>query len=394
MWEQIIKNDVLFNLVKEKLNEISITLQKINDSNCSLLSGQPGIILFKSYYSKLMQINNYDSEKNVQILFDYFKQPDSLNYSGGIAGVLYTLHHLEKEDFFDFDDNIKNFDYSFFENYITEEETLDYLHGSSGVVLSLLEQNIDAKYNYLFDKWINSISKIREEDNKNLKWKIDLKIEDNTIKKGYCLGLAHGFPSILIILLKLYKRTKSDNILNYINQTINFLLKHQIKDNTDFYFPSQIIDNKELAGQISWCYGDLGVAFALFLSGKQLDDPKLITLAIDVFTKHASKRDYDTYRIIDADFCHGSVGIAHIYARMYGYTNIEIFRETSEYWYQVTIEKAIYPDGLAGYKHAQGPINPAVNEHGLLEGISGIGLSLISAISSIEPKWDNSFLLS
>ena len=35
-----------------------------------------------------------------------------------------------------------------------------------------------------------------------------------------------------------------------------------------------------------------------------------------------------------------------------------------------------------------------MNEYNLLDGIAGIGLSLISAISSIEPQWDECLLLS
>ena len=79
---------------------------------------------------------------------------------------------------------------------------------------------------------------------------------------------------------------------------------------------------------------------------------------------------------------------------MYNYTGMEAFRETSEYWYKVTFEKAIYPDGFAGYKHGSGMDHKLVNRYGLLEGVSGIGLSFISAISDIEPKWDTLLLLS
>ena len=38
--------------------------------------------------------------------------------------------------------------------------------------------------------------------------------------------------------------------------------------------------------------------------------------------------------------------------------------------------------------------NKWLNSNNLIHGISGIGLSLISAISTIEPKWDRCLLIS
>jgi len=94
----------------------------------------------------------------------------------------------------------------------------------------------------------------------------------------------------------------------------------------------------------------------------------------------------------DADFCHGSVGVAHIFSRFYNYTGNENFRKAAEYYYRKTIDMAVHPDGLAGYKHLTD--DGLVTDYSLLEGISGIGLSLISAVSDIEPQWDQCLLLS
>ena len=54
---------------------------------------------------------------------------------------------------------------------------------------------------------------------------------------------------------------------------------------------------------------------------------------------------------------------------------------------------ARFEDGLAGYKAWQGE-NGWMNQHGILEGIAGIGLVLLSHLSNEEPSWDRSFLLS
>jgi hypothetical protein len=56
---------------------------------------------------------------------------------------------------------------------------------------------------------------------------------------------------------------------------------------------------------------------------------------------------------------------------------------------------AVYKDGIAGYKawHTE-KYGGWVAESGLLEGIAGIGLMLVSIVSDIEPKWDRCLFLS
>jgi len=394
MWKPIIKEEFLLKEIKKKLNQIQSSLQTINEKNSSILSGQPGILLFKSYYSRFDPSKDISYKSNIQILFDYFQEPTSLNFSYGMSGILHTLSHLEKEGFIDFGDEIKKFDHSIFEPYIKNEKTLDYLHGNTGVALSLLEQNIETKYDYLFDRWLSAIEEIKEPDYRNLKWKTDFWNKENVVERGYCFGLAHGVPSIIIILLKLYKRNKSEKVLDYITRSITFLLENKLEDQSEFYFPTRIVNEIKVGSKLAWCYGDLGVALSLYLYGEYFKNSEISLFAIEIFTRHTTKRDCSVYHVEDADFCHGSIGIAHIYARIYNYTGIEIFRETSEYWYKVTIEKSIYTDGMAGYKHSHGKDKLLESKYGLLEGISGIGLSFISAICDIEPKWDNVFLLS
>jgi lantibiotic modifying enzyme len=394
MWNKIIKSKDLILKIEKKINEISYSLDNYNDPNCSLFIGQSGVVLFMVYYSRYKQ-NLNKSEENVQALFDYFLQPNNFNYSYGMAGILHSLYHLENEDFFDFGTNIKDFDYSIFSQFISNEKTLDFLHGSTGVVYSLLEQNIDAKYDYLFDGWIASIEKIKENNIDYLKWKTDFTLlTDDVSKIGYCFGLAHGVPSIIITLLKLYERKKDSKTLEYLDKSVAFLLSNRYEISSDFYFPSQILNDSIIDGNLAWCYGDLGIAMSLFMYGNYFNKEEVLSFAHEIFTKHSSKRDCLIYTVVDASICHGSVGIAHIYARMYNYTNVELYRETAEYWYGITIEKAVYSDGIAGYKQFQGKEKPLVNECGLFEGVAGIGLSMISAISNIEPKWDNTLLLS
>ena len=58
------------------------------------------------------------------------------------------------------------------------------------------------------------------------------------------------------------------------------------------------------------------------------------------------------------------------------------------------LEMAQFRDGLAGYKTWQGEQNGWENRYSLLEGIIGIGLSILSHLNPNLMNWDECLLLS
>ena len=69
-------------------------------------------------------------------------------------------------------------------------------------------------------------------------------------------------------------------------------------------------------------------------------------------------------------------------------------KDAAAYWINQTLCMARFEDGLAGYKTWQGDKRGFQNEYGLLEGIAGIGLALLSFLSDEDPTWDECLLLS
>jgi hypothetical protein len=76
---------------------------------------------------------------------------------------------------------------------------------------------------------------------------------------------------------------------------------------------------------------------------------------------------------------------------MYHNTGHEAFREAALYWLDDCLYKARFSDGLAGYKVWRH--SGWITQRGLLEGIAGIGLVLLAAVSDIEPAWDECLFL-
>lgn len=211
--------------------------------------------------------------------------------------------------------------------------------------------------------------------------------------------MSHGISSILSILCKSYMNNyniKNTDIL--IRYTVNFLLKSK-QSNMNSLYPNYIdiynykgVKTKK-ESRLAWCYGDLGVGIALWHASQALGQENWKQESINIFVHAAKRRELEQNGIVDAGLCHGTAGIAHIFNRMFRNTGIKEFKDSSDYWILETIKMAKFKDGLAGYKAWHGK-NGWQNEYGFLEGIAGIGLALIAAISDDDPTWDECLLLS
>jgi lantibiotic modifying enzyme len=237
---------------------------------------------------------------------------------------------------------------------------------------------------------------IKEPDG-SLKWEsIKYGTDDEII---YNISLSHGIASIINILTRIYKVEIEQEKCKYlINGAIKYLLKQEI-DRTKFnsFFPSWAVESEEkLTGsRLGWCYGDLGIAVTLWQAGEALKNSSWTVKAIEVLKYAATRKDLQANVVADAGLCHGTAGIGHIFYRMWWNTRLPEFKEAADYWFNETLKMAVHSDGLAGYKAWHGGENSGwVNEVGLLEGVAGIGLALMTYHYEMEPTWDECLLLS
>ncbi len=406
-WEKILDNNLNYK-ADNKIEEIAESLlnNKITSPNI-LIEGIWSEIIFLFYYSKYKQSQkHYDIAIN--LLEDSIEKTNNsmpyYSFSKGLSGIGFALLLLEEEyiepsfsdSYHDLDDRL----YPIMMEQINKGD-YDFLHGAMGVGLYYLKR---VKYNpevisYL-KALINGLEKTTIIITKDqIAWQSILDREINRI--GINLGLSHGISSIIIFLVKcISEDIEKETSVNLITKAINYILAQEIKEKNSVnnHFPSWIEPEKvNQRERMAWCYGDLGVGLAIWLAGKTLNNNNWKNKAIEIFKNSATRRDLHVYHVMDACFCHGTSGIAHLYNRIYHYTgsDYELFKETASYWHNQTLKMAKYNDGAAGYKGWRNQkYGGPRNEYGMLNGISGIGLSLISAVSDIEPKWDECLLLS
>src|SRR5262249_1772121 len=100
--------------------------------------------------------------------------------------------------------------------------------------------------------------------------------------------------------------------------------------------------------------------------------------------------------ILDAAFCHGSCGLAHIYNRLYQATGDEELAKVARFWYQRTLELRRPGSGIGGYLAAVNGVSGTewIEDPRVLTGAAGIALALLAAPCALDPAWDRMFLLS
>lgn len=111
--------------------------------------------------------------------------------------------------------------------------------------------------------------------------------------------------------------------------------------------------------------------------------------------RHDPKERKKESSINDARLCHGGAGVAMMFKYMYDETGDGRFAQTARYWADVTLGLAVHEDGPAGYKRFTLEVTPPWKpSYTLLEGIAGIGLSLLSTLDmERKSEWTELFLL-
>ena len=389
------KIDVIYNIVAKQISYID---------DVSLYSGRSGLCLFLFYYSlyKKKHISLYDK---INFIIEHVVESVNLQHSITVYSEIgWLILHLNKNNNLNIDaDELFQFLdsdlYPFLEKLMLNNK-YDCLNGSISIGLYYYQRYINGcdKCKIYIESLVDLLYKNSIISNGLIKWESE--IDFDTHKRGINLGIAHGVPGIILFLIKVHNvKIKLEETKSLIIGAFKYMLsmKRDLK-----YFKSQFggtyvsdeaYDNETRLG---WCYGDISVGFALYKATLEIEELYPYQNQIIDILLHTTKRMQITQHT-DACICHGTAGIAHIYNKLYQYTDIIQFRDLSLFWYEKTIEIAKNDNGFAGYKTTIFDVDSGIEymyNLSFLLGISGIGLSLISAVSSIEPSWDECLLLS
>lgn len=403
MWEPILNTPEETAAIRERIDGIYRSVQKNYRAagNMGLIGGDISLGIFLSYCDRFYHRDPQDNEVLGHILTGVFGAINSGNvtptFSNGLAGVSWGIRHLVSEGFIEVDD----YDEEVLLRY-TREKTIsfsragkfDFLHGSLGMVYSLLRHDVYTAAD--LGNFIELLAGAGTSQNGKICWSSTVHFGPQS-SEVINLGLAHGIPATVSVLSRFYsEKLRSPLLEDLVVRSVNYILssKNKPEKKCISLYPGYIDD----AGQgensrMGWCYGDLGIAFSLLQAGRSMGREDWIEESMRIADHAAQRRDMDTNMVYDASLCHGTAGQAHMFNRFYQATRRESCREAAVYWAGKTLQMAQHDDGFGGYKSFY--YNEGYkNNIGVLDGSAGIGLSLISLVSAIEPRWDSAFLLS
>ncbi len=123
-------------------------------------------------------------------------------------------------------------------------------------------------------------------------------------------------------------------------------------------------------GATSWCRGTLGAATALAHVAQIQNDPTVFALARGLAEQavHASQP-------IQANFCHGNIGNAHLFHRFYAHTGETLFADAACTCIERGLNQAIFVGAVAE------------DRLDYLTGRMGMALALATALTGMPPLW-------
>lgn len=385
-------------------NKINDTIERINafistnnlKDNYALLTGKSGILLYKAYYNKIYNTNYFDLAPDIAAMFSVIPSIiPSYSFCTGISGMIWAYKHLIQYGLIDSDEDAMGELDGFIEQcMLTDMEygNYDYLHGALGVAWTFLEFNKEGKYSASIEKCITTLERIASTiDEKSIFW---IWTNSHGVTGISNFGLSHGMSSILILLSECFRQgIEQERCHRLLTKALQHLRVHK-RDKSlgnSLYPNTNMTDDLKRKGRLSWCYGDLGIALALWKVGEDTCNPALIEEATELVLLNAHRRDLKDNEIADAPICHGASGLARIFKHFYSKTGNLALRETYLYWMEQTLQFDEKKD-LTGYR-AYRTDRPSELLPTLLEGVAGIGLVLMSELTEEKLHWDRCLLL-
>ncbi|WP_025742037.1 lanthionine synthetase C family protein [Aquimarina pacifica] len=400
------------NLFKNKLKEIGEILNAKSEeiSDVGVLSGISGVALFQFYYSKFLEDDSFADQgaENLMRMVELINTGNVLpTFCTGVAGACWVLEILKEEELVALDDDFLSSDLDSFLLEVMrkdiKKENFDFLHGAIGYGYYFLKryknsssQKLKNKYKKYLDELVISLKTLAKQNDEEIWWESPLQIGGKD--KGCNLSLSHGVASIINFLARLGELTVFyKDVHELLIKASGYILAHQNNDKTlSATFPNWVVEGEVNEGysRLSWCYGDLGIGISLLRVGEVLENRHIYDEALRILKKSTRRRDPKEAGIHDAGLCHGTFGILHIYNYLYKKTKDEDFRKAMIFWAEQSLQIDIHKNGYAGYMvwnvNDEEQWKPDTS---LLEGIAGIGLSILSYLSPFDSKWDESIMI-
>jgi lantibiotic modifying enzyme len=363
--------------------------------------GDIGLVLFFAYL-EAARPGSGAAERALDVLGRYIDSLPETDVSpalyGGFCGLGWVTEHLIRRFFEGPSDLTSEIDAalrallegpSYFKHY-------ELIRGLSGFGTYLLERLPHPESYELLSRILDHLQATVEDSPAGCTWWTPPRPQ---FPQGcYNLGVAHGIPGVLGFLAEANRAGLTDpRIALYAEGSVHWLLAHRLRDG-DSAFPAWIVpDSEPVPTRTAWCYGDLGIAVVLLSAARSFGRPDWESEAL-ALAHLAARRSIEAAQAIDCSLCHGTAGASHLFLRLYQATGDPLLKTTALAWLERTLAMRRPGEGFAGFLTWVNTMEPNGGswrgEPGFLMGAAGVGLTLLGAVTDIEPAWDRLLLTS
>ena len=211
--------------------------------------------------------------------------------------------------------------------------------------------------------------------------------------RGYHnLGVAHGVPAVIGFLADACRLDiRAERARPLLDGAVRWVLSRQFPERRGARYPTVILpDGEAPPSRLAWCYGDPGVAATLLYAARAVGVEEWERAALDIAI-HAARTAPEDAGIRDAGLCHGALGLAHMFNRIYQAGGGELFADAARSWYGQGLDMRRPERGIAGFESWEFGWDMKMSwqtDPGFMTGAAGVGLALLAGLTSVEPEWD------
>jgi len=335
--------------------------------NLGLLEGRTGLSLFFLNYSKLTgkrKFLDYAIAIIESVSNNLGALRDNSSFSNGLSGISWYVEYLAQHGYIenDTDEILEEICICFNEISFNKLTQIGIRNGLIGYGMHFQARMANPYFSA--DKELNS--------NEKIMYNIIIGLIENYLEKlkhKSCINRQNGheISEIILFLYKALKINPQNKILikissGYLSYFREYLEKKEVT-----------ITNTKSEEQVATLNCELHNAYTLFQIAKILNGKENYSIKMALETIKQKNFENSNIGILT-----GTMGIALLYNHFYQQTSIEAFKSAALYWIGETFSQ----------KTIQAELNVS-----LLDGLTGVGLVLISAMADFKPDWDSCLLL-
>ncbi|MTB50731.1 lanthionine synthetase LanC family protein [Lewinella sp. W8] len=396
-----------FELATEKMREFALAYTE--KFSISLMGGLSGIALSAAHVGRHLdpsyqQLSETMLTEIVNRLNEGKLRTSSLHtFCSGLAGVMYTLDHLEAEGLAPA--YLPETTYATLVDVLMKEcrkdfakRNTDYLHGPLGVFLTFLKRWPNPVVEPAMDEIIDTYVAQLVTDDRGSRIYNSVIMEQHP--EEYSFGLAHGLAGHQLIFAEALRRGYRPALMRTLLQDIGrYMESYRRPENPEeqwqVFYPTFVVENdpehweKERPGayvsRVGWCYGDINVALAQLKVGKVIGDEEQYARGRRLSDHLATRLDPANAQInVNPYFCHGAIGTSYMFAAIARETGSAACGHAHRHWLDHAETLMHTPE------HTTEPVTRTLS---MLEGLPGVSLGMLGSLPEANLPASDFFLL-